>query len=86
MDEATKFARQCMLDQHLSPATITGGRHIQQGIVVSEADVIPPLFHQQTGTIQPIWEHGELLGGVVRSPILIKWASILLELTEAGYI
>ncbi len=28
----------------------------------------------------------ELLHGTVRTPISIKWASILLELTEAGYI
>jgi len=59
MDEAADFARECMFDRHLSPTTVTGGRHIQWGVVVPEADVISPFVCQQAGTIQPVWEHGQ---------------------------
>jgi hypothetical protein len=44
MNKAANFAQQCMLDQHLSPAAIAGSRHIQWGVVVLEADVIPSLI------------------------------------------
>ncbi len=51
MNKAANFARQCMLDQHLGPAAIASSRHIQQGMVVPEAGIIPPLVCQQAGTI-----------------------------------
>jgi hypothetical protein len=51
MDKAANFAQQCMLDQHLSHAAIAGSRHIQQGMVVPEADVVPPFVCRQAGTI-----------------------------------
>ncbi len=51
MNKAANFAQQCMLDQHLSPVDIADSRHIQRGMVVPEADVIPPLVRQQAGTI-----------------------------------
>jgi hypothetical protein len=44
MNKAADFAQQCILDRHLSrPSAIAGSRHIQWGMVVPEADVIPPL-------------------------------------------
>jgi hypothetical protein len=51
MNEAANFAQQCMLDRHLSPAAIAGSSHIQQGMVVPEVDVIPPIIRQQASTI-----------------------------------
>ncbi len=57
MGKVANFAWQCMLDQHLSPAAIAGNRRIQQGMFVSEVDVIPPFVCRQAGTIEPIWEH-----------------------------
>ena len=59
MDEAADFARECMFDRHLSPAAVTGGGHIQRGVVVPEADVISPFVRRQVGTIQPVREDGE---------------------------
>jgi hypothetical protein len=48
-----------MLNGQLSPTTITGGRHIQQGMLVPEAYVIPPPVSQQACTIQPIGKNQE---------------------------
>jgi hypothetical protein len=59
MDEAADFARECMFDRHLSPAAVTGGGHIQRGVVVPEADVVSPFVRRQVGTIQPVREDGE---------------------------
>jgi hypothetical protein len=42
-----------VLNRHLGSAAVTGGGHIQQGLVVPEAEVIPPLVRRQAGNIQP---------------------------------
>ena len=53
MHKTTWLAQQSMLNGPLGLTTIAGGKHIQQGMVVLEADVEPPFVHQQASTIQP---------------------------------
>jgi hypothetical protein len=45
MDKAANFARECAFDRHLSPTAIAGCGHIQRGVVVPEADVVPLFVH-----------------------------------------